>query len=194
MDLGSDWFGCLKRFSRSIIINYYVFPCFLQESNSYSAKDYLKFDCSNYDLHMLKFLWKGFAFCLYEGWLVWILHEACSMKQSSSGWHNRLWKNHFSGRRVNIAEHTISSAAGTSNTTIAKILGAYGFRNILFWCLQQLFEGPTWRFFLSVFAGGTAALLGVASRGRTPLHGGIWRSSEFTEGRSSMAWTYGNYI
>ena len=28
MDLGVDWFGCLRRFSKSIIINYYVVPCF----------------------------------------------------------------------------------------------------------------------------------------------------------------------
>ena len=33
------------------------------------------------------------------------------------------------------------------------------------------FERAMWRLFLSVFAGGTAALFGVASRGRTPLHG-----------------------
>ena len=53
------------------------------------------------------------------------------------------------------------------------------------------FERPTWRLFLSVLARGATALFGVASRGRTPLHGGIWRSGEFTEGRSSMAWTEG---
>ena len=88
MDLGSDWFGCLKRFSRSIIINYYVFPCFLQESNSYSAKDYLKFDCSNYDLHMLKFLWKGFAFCLYEGWLVWIFGHSVLLFKNCQSWNS----------------------------------------------------------------------------------------------------------
>ena len=48
-----------------------------------------------------------------------------------------------------------------------------------------------WRLFLSVFAGGTASLFGVASRGRTPLPGGIRRSWEFAEGRSSMVWTEG---
>jgi hypothetical protein len=88
MYLGSDWFGCLKRFSRSIIINYYVFPCFLQESNSYSAKDYLKFDCSNYDLHMLKFLWKGFAFCLYEGWLVAIFGHSIFLFKNIQSWNS----------------------------------------------------------------------------------------------------------
>ena len=68
MDLGLDWFGCLKRFSRSIIIINVVFPFFLQEFGSYSAKDCLKFDCSNYDLHRLRFLWKRFAFCILPVW------------------------------------------------------------------------------------------------------------------------------
>ena len=63
----------------------YVFPFFLQEFGSYSAKDYLKFDCSSYDLHRLRFLWKGFAFCLYEGWLMcFFWHSICSFKHIQS--------------------------------------------------------------------------------------------------------------
>ena len=52
-------------------------------------------------------------------------------------------------RRVNIAEHTISSAAGTSNTTIAKILGRMGCTR--FWMtwarepqLQKSVRNRTW--------------------------------------------------
>jgi len=40
----------------------------VQEFGSFSnLKDYLKFDCSSYELHRLRFLWKWFAFCQYEG-------------------------------------------------------------------------------------------------------------------------------
>ena len=94
MDLGFDWFGCLKRFSRLSIINYYMCLFFLQEFGSYSAKDCLKFDWFNYNLHRLRFLRKRFAFCTLPVWrmvcVMFVRHSICSFK-NIQGWssHNQ---------------------------------------------------------------------------------------------------------
>ena len=92
MDLGFDWFGCLKRFSRLSIINYYMCLFFLQEFGSYSAKDCLKFDWFNYNLHRSRFLRKRFAFCTLPVWrmvcVMFVRHSICSFKNIQS------WSSH----------------------------------------------------------------------------------------------------
>ena len=74
MDLGLDWFGCLKRFSRSIIINYcttcfrfffriwFIFSKGLPEIWLQQTMTSIGWDSFENDVH--------FAHCLYEGWFV----------------------------------------------------------------------------------------------------------------------------
>jgi hypothetical protein len=54
------------------LLRFSVFPSGIWFTFS-NWQDYLKFDGSSYELHRLRFLWKWFAFCPYEGWLVWFL-------------------------------------------------------------------------------------------------------------------------
>ena len=78
MDLGWNWFGCLKQFSRSITIVFAcdaIIPFFLQEFGSRSAKDCLKFDCSS--------LWPPSVEIPLEG--VCILHIACHIACMKDG-------------------------------------------------------------------------------------------------------------